>query len=359
MYKINFKNTRVGIVIVIFSTLITLIFSGIIMYFIGISKPNLGINSPLYYLGQEEVKNLVKGEELILNNPEQIIGVDLFNEIIFEEEIKSLIPLVAVFFITVVVLSILLWLAIRKIMSSQVKEIAGRIEDIEEENDEVLVNSLLNSAYGEMKEKFKDSLDNYKRLNSYLAHEQKNEIAILRADLENSNSVEYIDLLDNITDSIDDILTLSETKVSKLEPVDVILVCAKLCDKYEKIQENIYFDFSEEESIVYGKERWIQSAVSNLIDNSIKYGEGKDINISVEVKNYSVIIKIQDHGIGIDKSKQDLIFNNRYRIKELKKDGYGIGLSLVSHVCDLCNGFITLDSEKGIGTTFYLAFPLM
>ena len=105
------------------------------------------------------------------------------------------------------------------------------------------------------------------------------------------------------------------------------------------------------------KSRWIYRAVSNLLDNAIKYGCGKPISLSVEVRKGSVIVKVQDQGIGIEKSHLDKIFQNRYRVNELNKNGYGIGLSLVSYVCDLCGGFIMAESEPSHGTTFYLSFP--
>ena len=89
----------------------------------------------------------------------------------------------------------------------------------------------------------------------------------------------------------------------------------------------------------------------------MKYGEDKPIFLSVKAKNGSVIVMVKDNGIGIREDKQEMIFGNRYRINELNRDGYGIGLSLVSHVCDLCGGFITVDSEPGKGSVFYLSFP--
>ena len=103
----------------------------------------------------------------------------------------------------------------------------------------------------------------------------------------------------------------------------------------------------------------IYRAICNLLDNAIKYGEDKPIEINVKNKNNSIIISVHDNGIGIPQELQDKIFNHRYRINELNKDGYGIGLSLVSHVCDLCSGFVWVESEKNKGSTFYLSFPEM
>jgi len=79
--------------------------------------------------------------------------------------------------------------------------------------------------------------------------------------------------------------------------------------------------------------------------------------VTVSRQYDSVIIAVKDYGCGIPNDEQNKIFQNRYRVKDLNKDGYGIGLSLVSHVCDLCGGFVWLDSEKDKGSVFYLSFP--
>lgn len=65
---------------------------------------------------------------------------------------------------------------------------------------------------------------------------------------------------------------------------------------------------------------------------------------------------VKDNGIGIDKTKLSTIFDYRYRVNELNKDGFGIGLSLVSHVTDLCGGFASVKSTAGKGSTFIYHF---
>lgn len=120
----------------------------------------------------------------------------------------------------------------------------------------------------------------------------------------------------------------------------------------------ITFIFDEDaDTEIIAKERWIYRAVANLVSNAVKYGEGKPIEVKVENKKHSVIVSVKDNGIGISPEAQEKIFNHRYRINELNKDGYGIGLSLVSHVCDLCGGFAAVESELGVGSVFYLSFP--
>lgn len=55
--------------------------------------------------------------------------------------------------------------------------------------------------------------------------------------------------------------------------------------------------------------------------------------------------------------QQEKIFENRYRIGNRQKNGYGIGLSLVRHVAELCGGFVWVESEEAKGSKFKLIFP--
>lgn len=151
---------------------------------------------------------------------------------------------------------------------------------------------------------------------------------------------------------------MSETRDTAAKaPVDVALVCAAVCDSYKTMQNTITFDFDEDaDTEIIAKERWVYRAIANLVSNAVKYGEGKPIEVKVENKKHNVIVSVKDHGIGISPEVQEKIFNHRYRINELNKDGYGIGLSLISHVCDLCGGFATVESQINAGSIFYLSF---
>lgn len=223
-----------------------------------------------------------------------------------------------------------------------------------------LANNLpwVRSAYAMMQEQFQNQLDSYKRLHSYLSHEQKNQIAILKANMEISNDPTNLRILNSLTDSIDDVLTLSENEgTADLSEIDTALVCAQVCDNYKSMAD-IEFSFSEEGNTnIFAKERWIYRAVSNLIDNAIKYSDGGHIQVGVRNKNHSVVISVEDCGIGISQEEILKIFEHKYRVNRLRPDGYGIGLSLVSHVCNLCGGFVFVESEMGKGSTFYLSFP--
>ncbi|MGL4797458.1 MAG: sensor histidine kinase [Paraclostridium sp.] len=291
-------------------------------------------------------------------NSQVVVDIDDIGKIYLKTGFEDIISIILVFFIILIIASLVLWLVLNKIHDREIENIVNNLNEIDEDFNPYLVSKSFGIAYENIKEKFRANLNDYKKLNSYLSHEQKNAISILRTNLEIDESEEYIKLLDNISDSIDDILTLSDLKYDDdMVSVDACLVCANVCDVYSKTYKNIEFDFDEDSNTtIFAKERWIYRAVSNLVDNAVKYGEDKTISVVVRNKHESVIIEVKDNGIGMDKNFVDKIFNNKYRINDLNKDGYGIGLSLVSHVCDLCNGIVVVDSEINKGSCFYLSF---
>lgn len=75
----------------------------------------------------------------------------------------------------------------------------------------------------------------------------------------------------------------------------------------------------------------------------------------------SVIVSVQDFGMGIPKNKQKHIFEKYYRVSEegeQKGKGFGLGLYITSEIIKRHNGNIWVESAKGKGSTFYFTLPL-
>lgn len=99
---------------------------------------------------------------------------------------------------------------------------------------------------------------------------------------------------------------------------------------------------------------------TNLIDNAIKYSEQKcTIWITTKVVDNSLKFSIKDEGIGISKEKLSKIYDKFYQCDEShKKQGNGLGLSIVKRIVELLNGSILCESQLGLGTTMTVILPI-
>jgi len=113
---------------------------------------------------------------------------------------------------------------------------------------------------------------------------------------------------------------------------------------------------------VYADRDKINSVISNLISNAVKYSS-KDTTVWVDCvagKN-EVIVSVRDEGIGINPLDADKIFDRYYRVESSNTrhiSGFGIGLYLSAEIIEHHGGRIWLESEPGIGSTFYFSLPL-
>ena len=111
---------------------------------------------------------------------------------------------------------------------------------------------------------------------------------------------------------------------------------------------------------IFGDEYSITNAISNLIDNAIKYTNKGFINIILyKGNNDEVLLDIEDSGIGIGEEYINHIFDP-YQQENVgygrAYEGVGLGLSIVKKFLDLNNADIFVKSEKGKGSTFTINF---
>ena len=106
----------------------------------------------------------------------------------------------------------------------------------------------------------------------------------------------------------------------------------------------------------------IGQAVTNLIDNGIKYsGDSKEIVVRGFAENGHVVIAVQDFGIGLDPKDRARVFERFYRGgNELTRSikGTGLGLTLVKQIVEGHGGRVDAESEPGRGSTFLIRLPL-
>ena len=100
----------------------------------------------------------------------------------------------------------------------------------------------------------------------------------------------------------------------------------------------------------------------NLINNSIKFKKPQfppKIHISAKKEGNNWIFSVSDNGIGIEEQYGDKIFEVFKRLHTMREyEGTGIGLSIVKRIIERHDGYIWVESEQGIGSTFYFSLPI-
>lgn len=127
---------------------------------------------------------------------------------------------------------------------------------------------------------------------------------------------------------------------------------------------NLELDISDElkEMIITSDEIKIRQVLVNFIGNALKFTRAGSITLGAQIKEGSVQFHVKDTGIGIPTDAQELIFDRFRQIEshlDRKFGGIGLGLAISKSLVELLGGIIWLESEFGLGTTFYFTIPLV
>ena len=108
-----------------------------------------------------------------------------------------------------------------------------------------------------------------------------------------------------------------------------------------------------------GRKNLILRSMNNIIDNSIKYSE--KINIDLSKKNNNIIITIDDDGIGIPENEYQNVFKPFYKLDKSRgnsKSSVGLGLSITSDIIKSHGGNIILEKSPLNGLRVKVFLPL-
>ena len=168
--------------------------------------------------------------------------------------------------------------------------------------------------------------------------------------------------------TIDDLLELSRIELGgpgDREVVDVSAVIGEAVARHRLIAETVgvklVVNCAATEK-VEGDRLQMVSAVSNLIDNAVKYSNaGGVVTISSRRAAGFVELEVADEGIGIPSRDLDRVFERFYRVDRARSrdtGGTGLGLAIVRHVATNHGGDVTVRSREGEGSTFTLRIPM-
>lgn len=210
------------------------------------------------------------------------------------------------------------------------------------------------------------------RMSQVLAHEIRNPLSninlstnFLKEEIEEEELVEYIDLVQNNSNRINEIVTsfLNQTRkyiiaLNQESVHSIIKKSIELCsDRFTlsgvKLEQNL-----GEDSKIMADNKKLPLVFSNIILNGIdaqSETENSVISIGTERVGNKIVISISDNGIGMNQATIDNLFEPFFTNKE---KGLGIGMAAVENIITHHDADIEIDSKLGEGTTFKFIFEL-
>ena len=161
-----------------------------------------------------------------------------------------------------------------------------------------------------------------------------------------------------------DLITKIESGESEIQRTDfdIINLAQNVFEMLEitasKKNIKLILDFNDKLSLrVNADNEKIQQVLTNLIENSIKYGKenGTTELVIQELTENKIIVRVTDNGLGIEEKHFNRLFERFYRVDQSgsrKGGGSGLGLAIVKHIMDAHDEKIYIESEFGVGSEF-------
>lgn len=222
---------------------------------------------------------------------------------------------------------------------------------------------------------------NLKKFAADVAHEVRTPLttmglltnALKDHEMEPEQSKEFIDDLDSeverLTAMVNDLLELSKLEKNNIEREEINLnlflqdIIGENQYRFIRASVDLYDDISEEIYKVYVAPSQLRQVIGNLLDNALNYTRaGGEVSISLYGKETDAVVRVKDTGCGIPEEDLGHIFERFFRVDRARSregGGTGLGLAIVSEIVAKYDGKVWVESEEGVGSSFYFALPLV
>ena len=180
---------------------------------------------------------------------------------------------------------------------------------------------------------------------------------------------DIISEVDRMTDIINELLSLVKLDATEnAQNLTSVKVEACLADIVKRLrplagQKEIGLELEAERPVVIeGDEMKLSLALSNLVENAIKYTpSGGLVSVTCSADHANAYVTVTDNGIGIAEEDQQKVFERFYRVDKMRDrdtGGTGLGLAITHKTVLMHNGSIKVSSKEGEGATFTVRLPM-
>lgn len=401
MKKLNYKNCIIVIITTILVFTIAISIINYIQYSNYTKNVNIVINEIVNNIQEQypdvdinKIISMLNDENVSKENVLSQYGIDiskdsaiLKNDLSYRNNVIMNLSIILIFSAIIIIVFVLY----NKRQKNKIKEITNYIErinnknyalDIQDNNEDelsVLKNELYKITVMLKEQAENSSKDKINLKNSLedISHQLKTPLTSITIMLDNILDSPDMDLqtrnefikdiyreIANIKFLVQNLLILSKFDANTITFNEKE---EKLEDIIEEAKQNVasICDLKNIQILVEGKEdakttcdlKWQVEALTNILKNCAEHSNNNTkINVLYSENNMYSEIVIKDEGGGIDQKDLKHIFERFYKGKNSDKDSIGIGLSLAKTIIEKDNGFITVVSELGKGTTFNIKY---
>jgi two-component system cell cycle sensor histidine kinase PleC len=175
----------------------------------------------------------------------------------------------------------------------------------------------------------------------------------------------------HLHDMINDILDMSKIEAGKMQLAQRVIDASDAVDSAVRLirrraadrQVTLTFDPDDELPDINGDHRAIKQMTLNLLTNAIKFTDaGGEVRVTVTVEDEWLLIRVTDTGVGIppeDLPRLGQPFEQSKASESRNTQGTGLGLALTKSFAELHGGYLTIESELGVGTSVSIFLPLL
>jgi len=233
-------------------------------------------------------------------------------------------------------------------------------EPIKEDGPEEL--KTLARTFNRMNKQVKELLANRTTLLAGIAHDLRTPLTQIQLALEmlpdNGGDLELMESIKSDLDRINHLISESlsigtELAEEEEESIDVAEELEIIIHNHQ--HDNILINWSREQPCLIKLQALaFRRVINNLLENAIRYGNDKAVDVSYKCEKESITIIIEDRGTGIPKKKVEEVFRPFYRLEQSRGSGTGgsgLGLAIVKQLSDSHGWKVDLNARYGGGTT--------
>ena len=183
----------------------------------------------------------------------------------------------------------------------------------------------------------------------------------------------FLDIIDiesvRLEQLISDILELGRIESGRMEESKETFLLKEVVDYVLELmqkaaqEKEVSISYEGDNPMLYINKYRMQRLLLNLVDNAVNYNHpGGTVAITSKQNGENLILKVRDTGMGIEPEELPHVFERFYkseRTLQVNSKSTGLGLSIVKHIAELYGGYVTVESQVGVGTEFTVTLPVV